>query len=171
MKTFRQVVVAAVVGCGVLWAGCSLVANYGPAVSLGRVFYAVADANCVQMDYDPNQIDFAYDPNQVQGHLIGVVECTAGIKFNQNGDWCDREGDPVTIKLKSGPEWVSMTVDRDFSMFTLAGMALSPGVYYVVLELVDVPIGGTPATRTATVILHAIARPNTAPAVRLVGSL
>jgi hypothetical protein len=168
---FKDLLIMAVTaGVGVGAVG-AVVQNLGPTIGLGRVFYVVADANCVQMDYDPNQIDFAYDPNQVQGHLIGVVECTAGVKFNQNGDWCDPEGDPVTITLQSGPDWVSMTVDPDFQQFTLAGMALSPGVYYVVLELVDTPIGGSPAIRTATVILHAMARPNTAPAVRLVGSL
>lgn len=168
--TFKRILAGLMVGCGVLGAAAAVV-NHGPAASLGRVFYAVADANCVQVDYDPNQIQFAYDPNQIDGHLIGVVECTAGIKFNQEGDWCDSEGDPVTIALATSPAWVSMTVVEEFQQFTLAGQAPMPGVYYVTLELVDAPVGSTPATRTATVILHVHTRPNTAPSVRLLNSL
>ena len=171
MKTCKQTFLALVLGCGVLWSGVSVIANYGPMASLGRVFYVIADANCVQTDYDPNQINFAYDPNQIQGHLLGVVECTAGIKFNQEGDWCDPEGDPVTITLQSSPAWVSLTVNPEFQSFTLAGMAPMLGVYYVTLELVDAPVGGSPATRTATIIFHAHSRPNVAPSVRLLKSL
>jgi hypothetical protein len=156
--------------CGVLMCVVLTLAMIGlaqPTVSVGRPLYVLADANCAQVDQDPNYVPFLYDPNKIVGHLIGAVECYHKLPLVLPGQWCDPDGDPVVVTLSAAPSWLSMTVDQETRSFLLVGEPPKMGLTYVVLTLADIPPDGSPAVIQATILLNTLPRPNSPPTVRL----
>lgn len=141
-----------------IWA----IVGYLAASAEGTTFAAIADGNCIEQPSLP--IPAGVDPNKIAGHLIDVLDVTAG-KFNRVGRFCDPQGFPVEVELLAAPAGFGVTIDVDAATWTIAG-EIPPGAWGIVARGRNVPRAGEPNDVIVTVYVRARPPINRRPILR-----
>ncbi len=138
MKNHKSSVQAIVMTLAVLAIGLGLRAT---------ALYVIAETA-----YDPNTVPFPYDKNLVKGELLGTVTQRAGTAGSVTGTYYDLDGDPVNVRIVSGPASMLLKQDPATRSYVLSWTPTTPGISAVVLAAQDTPPTGVALETTATVL-------------------
>jgi hypothetical protein len=161
----RQICCSMVLAAIVL---ASMAAGFWASRAIAATFVLV-DANaCLPNPGDPATIPWAHDPNLIDGVLLPADRDPNGEplwrvpagKYNRTGTACDPEGDPIDVELVAGTVAATVEVDPNGGLWHLRA-ELPPGEHAFTVRAVDRPKYGSPATRYHTVLVEAVAPPNT----------
>lgn len=91
------------------------------------------------VSYSPSSVPFNYDTNQIIGELLGGIVVEAGVSMTVDVNCTDENSDPLILIAISPP--IGLYIINTGSLWQIQWTPdiLQEGLWYVTLELTDVP--------------------------------